>query len=270
MSREKTTTQKKPSEGPANNLRTIATRTAKAMLPDRAFLWLKSVANGQAFKPAPNKVDFGDFRRLSPFCRDFGTKRGESIDRYYIEKFLRDNSALISGTVLEISEDTYTKKYGGDRVTASEVLHYDDPSPPATMTGDLTDAPHIPSNHYDCVIITQTLMLIYDVQAAVATLNRILKPGGTVIVTMAGLTQITNNEWADTWHWGFTKHSAKRLFEDAFVGGQVDVQTYGNVLTTISFLHGLAQEELTQAEYDVVDPEYQMLIGVIARKSLDA
>ncbi|MDA9865205.1 hypothetical protein N9C96_00860 [bacterium] len=53
------------------------------------------------------------------------------------------------GHVLEISEDTYSKKFGGARVTEIDILHYDDPTPPATLTGDLTDAPHIPSNQFD-------------------------------------------------------------------------------------------------------------------------
>lgn len=244
-----------------------AAKAAKAVLPARLQSWLRSLTTGQAFKPSPSNVDFGDFRRLSPMSRQYGYDRGEPIDRYYIERFLDDHRAQISGTVLEISENTYTRKFGGDKVIHSDVLHYDDPSPPATLTGDLTDAPHLPSNHFDCIIITQTLMLIYNLPAAMATLHRILKPGGVVLATLPGLSQVADPGWLDTWHWGFTTPSSRRLFEDAFQGGEVEVTTYGNVLSTISFLQGLAQEELTTKELDHVDSEYQLLIAVAARKA---
>jgi SAM-dependent methyltransferase len=216
--------------------------------------------------PPKNGVDFGDLRRLTPVSRNYGYDRGDPVDRYYIEKFLASQRDLISGTVLEISENTYTRKFGGDRVTRSEVLHYNDPSPPATVVGDLTDAAHLPSDHFDCIIITQTLMFIYDVRAAVETLHRILKPGGTVLSTQAGLSQISG-QWAYTWHWGFTRASLSRLFEDAFTGGKVEVETYGNVLSSLAFLHGFSQDELTKRELDRTDPDYQLLLSVVARKA---
>jgi SAM-dependent methyltransferase len=218
--------------------------------------------------PPKGKVNFGDLRRVKPISRFYGYDRGGPVDRYYIEKFLDAHRERICGNVLEISENTYTRKFGGDRVTRSEVLHYNDPLPPATVVGDLTHAPHLPSDHYDCIIITQTLMFIFDVQAAVETLHRILKPGGTVLATQAGLSQIAEQEvWNDTWHWGFTRASIRRLFTDTFPGGDVDVQTYGNVLSTVAFLHGLSFDELTEGELDLTDPEYQMLISVAARKA---
>ncbi|MEO0525283.1 MAG: methyltransferase domain-containing protein [Pseudomonadota bacterium] len=221
------------------------------------------------FKPPVRGVNFGDFRRLKPISRQYGYDRGDPIDRYYIEKFLHAHRHIIVGRVLEVSENTYTRKFGGDNVEVSDVLHYDDPSPPATLTGDLTDAAHIPSDHFDCIIITQTLMLIYDLPAALETLHRILKPGGTVLATLPGLSQIADPAWLHTWHWGFTYGSAERLFENAFPDGEVEVKTFGNVLSTIAFLQGLAQEELTPEELDHNDPEYQMLIAVAARKGLD-
>jgi SAM-dependent methyltransferase len=226
-----------------------------------------AAGRGHLLAPSKHRVDFGDLRRLGPISRTYGYDRGEPVDRYYIKYFLDAHRDRIFGNVLEISENTYTQMFGGDRVSQSDVLHYDDPSPPATVTGDLTDAPHLPSNHYDCVIITQTLMFIFDVPAALNTLHRILKPGGTVLATQAGLSQIADRPWNDTWHWGFTQASSKRLFTDAFPGGSVQVRTYGNVFSTIAFLQGLSHDELTTRELDFTDPEYQMLIAVEARKA---
>jgi hypothetical protein len=236
---------------------------ALARLPNG---WILAAKLDHLSSPRVNGIDFGDLRRLSPVSRLYGWDRGTPIDRHYIEQFLESHRDAIRGDVLEISENTYTRKFGGDRVTKSDVLHYDDPSPPATVVGDLTNAPQLPSQGFDCVIITQTLMLIYDFNAAVETLHRILKPGGTVIATMPGLTQIADPPWRKTWHWGFTQSSGQRMFEDVFGVGKVDCQSFGNVLASTSFLQGLAAEELTSRELDFNDPDYQMLIGVVATK----
>ncbi|HKK30759.1 MAG TPA: methyltransferase domain-containing protein [Alphaproteobacteria bacterium] len=247
-------------------------RTAKGTMATAASLlpahWRITAKLEQMGNPRPHTVNFGDLRRLDPISRLYGWDRGTPVDRYYIEKFLAANQSAIHGHVLEISENTYTKKFGGDRVTNIDVLHYNDPNPPVTIVADLTDAPQIPSNTFDCAIITQTLMVIYDYNAVVETLHRALKPGGTVLATMAGLTQIADPDWRSTWHWGFTQSSAQRIFEDVFEGGQVKAESFGNVLSTISFLQGLAMEELTRAELEVNDPDYQMLIGVSAKKAV--
>ncbi len=236
-------------------------------LPDPIVFRLRALRNGRAFATRPGRVRMGQLRRLEPFSRMYGWDRGTPVDRYYIEGFLKEHAGVIRGRVLEVSENTYTYRFGGAAVTQSDVLHYDDPAPPATMTGDLTDADHIPSDSFDCVIITQTLMLIYDVPAALRTIHRILKPGGTVLATQAGLTQIADPDWRHTWYWGFTQASSQRLFEDAFPGGSVEARAYGNMLSTIAFLAGLGYEELDQAELDHLDPDYQMLIGVRATKA---
>jgi hypothetical protein len=73
--------------------------------------------------PPVGLVNFGGFRRTTPITTDYGNSRGLEIDRYYIEKFLAAHAADIRGHVLEIKHNTYTQKYGKDRVTKSDVLH---------------------------------------------------------------------------------------------------------------------------------------------------
>ena len=65
---------------------------------------------------------------------------------------------------------------------------------------------------------------------------------------------------------GIHEPSARRLFEEVFAAADVRVQTYGNVLTAVAFLHGLAVEELQQEELDHCDPDYEVLITVRCRK----
>jgi SAM-dependent methyltransferase len=188
------------------------------------------------------------------------------IDRYYIERFLRVHAADICGHVMEIRDDAYTREFGGDRVTKTDVLHAVAGNPQATIVADLAGADHITSDTFDCVILTQTLQFIYDAPAAVATLHRILKPGGILLATFPGISQ--SNRRMERWddHWRFTTVSSRRLFGERFPPELVTVEAHGNVLVAIAFLHGLAAQELRLEELDHVDPDYEVLITVRAVK----
>lgn len=218
--------------------------------------------------PPVGWVRFGSLRRLRPISSDYGNSRGLEIDRYYIEKFLGEFSSDIQGRVLEIKHAAYTHKYGGDRVTQSDILHPVSGNPDATIVADLTKADHLPSNMFDVIIFTQTLQFIYDIRTVIATMHRILKPGGVLLATASGMAQLSLEDF-DKWgeYWRFTSLSARLLFEEAFGAGNVTVRSYGNVLAAISFLEGLAVEDLKQKELDTVDRSYEVLIAVRAVKA---
>jgi glycosyltransferase involved in cell wall biosynthesis/SAM-dependent methyltransferase len=217
-------------------------------------------------------LDLGDLRRTKPIARQFGFLRGRPVDRYYIERFLEQHAGDVHGRVLEIGDDSYTRRYGGGRVTRSEVLHAIEGNPKAAFVADLASADQIPSNIFDCVILAQTLHLIYDVQGAVRTVHRILKPGGVLLLTVPGISQLDefgrpeDNVWGHTWYWGFTSLSARRACEAFFGESMVHVESHGNVLAAVAFLHGLAAHELTCAELDDHDPLYQLVITARAIK----
>src|SRR5262249_33301799 len=147
--------------------------------------------------------------------KDFGYDRGTPIDRYYIERVMEQNSSEIKGRVLEIKDDTYTRRFGGTRVVQGDVIDIIAENPRATIIADLRDAPQISSDTFDCVIVTQTLHLIYETQCAVQTLHRILKSGGILLATVPGISQIARdglNRWED--HWRFSGESARKLFTE--------------------------------------------------------
>ena len=218
--------------------------------------------------PPVGWVRFGSLRRLRPITSDYGNSRGLEIDRYYIEKFLSEFSSDIRGHVLEIKHNAYTMRYGGDRVTKSDILHPVEGNPDATIIADLTQADHLPSNTFDAIIFTQTLQVIYDIRTVIATLHRILKPGGVLLATASGMAQLSLEDF-DKWgeYWRFTSLSARLLFEEEFGAGNVTVRSYGNVLAAISFLEGLAAEDLKKKELDAVDRSYEVLIAVRAIKA---
>lgn len=215
----------------------------------------------------PPRGDLSGLRRLSPISREWGFDRGLPIDRHYIERFLKASAADIHGRVLEIEDDMYTRRYGGDAVSVGDILHVVEGNPRATIVGDLTSADHIPSNAFDCAVITQTLHLIYDVRAAIRTLHRILKPGGVLLATFPGLSRTSHSEWEGSWYWGFTSASASRMFGETFGESATTVVSHGNILTSLGFLHGLAAEDLTAEELDFRDPDYDLLITARAVKA---
>jgi len=188
------------------------------------------------------------------------------VDRYYIEAFLAHHRTDVRGRVLEVGDDGYTRQFGGGRVDVADVLHVSDANPRATIVDDLASGTRIPSDAFDCVILTQTLHLVYDVQGAVRTLHRILKPGGVLLLTVPGITPLDSGEWNATWYWSFTPASIRRLFGEVFTSTLLEVVSFGNVLAACGFLHGLAMEELSEPELNVYDPLYPVVVGLRAVK----
>jgi glycosyltransferase involved in cell wall biosynthesis len=243
---------------------------AQATLPPTIQARLKAYLKGTAYIPPVDNVKFGSLRRVLPISQQFGYDRGLPIDRYYIEGFLNNQASDIQGRVLEIGDNSYTQEFGGSRVTQSDILHVSDTNPNATIVGDLSNADYIPSDTFDCLILTQTLHLILEVEDAIKTIHRILKPGGVALITVPGISQISVDEWKDYWCWSFTRISAQRLFEKVFLSENIKVETYGNVLVAIAFLQGLAAEELSKQELDFKDPSYQVLLTVRVTKPLQS
>jgi SAM-dependent methyltransferase len=205
--------------------------------------------------------------RLEPVSRTFGFERGRPIDRWYIERFLAAHASDVRGRVLEVAESTYSQRYGGDGVERADVLHAAPGNPQATIVGDLTTGEGIPEAAFDCFVMTQTLPFIYEVADAVRGVHRLLKPGGIVLASVPGMSQVSREDqrdWGDWWR--FTSQGARRLFGEVFGDDAVQVTAHGNVLAACAFLYGLAAEDLTQAQLAHHDPEYELLTTVRAVK----
>jgi SAM-dependent methyltransferase len=243
---------------------------------EEATTWrirLKSVGHVMPFKHLKHfdhdiPIDRNFVLRLFRPVRRFACfDEGLPIDRYYIDSYLLAHRQDIRGHVLEVGDDTYIRRFGGERVYKCDVLHVTDGNPQATIIADLSRTNDIPSDTFDCIILTQTLQYIYDVQAAIHTLHRILKPGGVILASLPGIAHISRYDM-DHWgeYWRFTTMSARRLFESVFPSDTVEVHQYGNMLTAIAFLLGLASEELRENELNYCCPDFQVLLIVRAVK----
>jgi glycosyltransferase involved in cell wall biosynthesis/SAM-dependent methyltransferase len=235
-------------------------------MPVPVLRWLHKAGRYRNFIPPPGKIKMGDFNRTRPYSKEFGYDRGGPVDRYYIENFLQQQSSFIHGRVLEIGDNEYTLRFGGSRVTQSDILHVDANNAKATFIGDLTHAPQIPDNSFDCIVLTQTLHLIYDYRKALETCYRILKPGGRLLLTVPGISHIDYGEWGDNWLWSFTKNAVTKVLAEVFPPAQTTVTCFGNVLVATAFLYGIGLPELKKEQMDEHDEHYQVIITATATK----
>lgn len=205
--------------------------------------------------------------RTNPISRYFGYERGLPIDRLYIEKFLEKNSIAICNKVLEISELTYSNKYGR-KVTEYNILHFDNSNQLANIIGDLSKPDTLPKDYFDCFICTQTLNFIYDIKSAIKGCHQLLCKNGVFLGTVAGISQISRYDmerWGD--YWRFTDLSVRKMFTEVFGEGNVEIITYGNALAATAFLQGLAVEEIPiKNKLLIPDNDYQIIIGIKAIK----
>jgi glycosyltransferase involved in cell wall biosynthesis len=238
----------------------------KINLPEKTLKSIQKILYLQSKNKSFSKINLGDFDRTTPFSTQFGYDRGGPIDRYYIENFLNQNSSFIKGRVLEIGDNEYTLKYGGDKLIKSDILHIDDSNKQATFIGDLSNAPHLPSNTFDCIILTQTLHLIYNYKSAIETCHRVLKKGGVLLLTVPGISHIAQDQWSKYWLWSFTDASIQRIMQEHFSEENITIKTYGNVLVASAFLYGMGLPEIKKEQLDYHDPHYQVIITVKAIK----
>ncbi len=200
---------------------------------------------------------FGRAGSASPLSNNFGFDRGKPIDRHYIEAFLAAHRADIRGHVLEVADDGYSRRYGAE-IVSQDILSLDASNARATLVGDLAQGEVLPAARFDCIILTQTLQFIFDIEAAGAHVVQALKPGGVLLATVPGITPLDKNEW----HWSLTQHSLKRLLEP--LCDDVSIEAFGNLFAATAFLHGAAVVETGTQKLDRFDPAYPVIVAARA------
>jgi SAM-dependent methyltransferase len=206
----------------------------------------------------------GRIQAASPLSEDWGYDRGTPIDRYYIERFLARHQADVRGCVLEVQEDDYSRRFGGAAVTRQDILNIDDSNPRATIVGDLADAGTLKMGVYDCIILTQTLHLVFDMPAAIANIHRALRPGGVLLVTVPGISPLDRIAFQDSWYWSLTGPALQRLLCGPFARENVAVDSFGNLYAATAFLHAASVEEVSRRKLDPYDRAYPVTVAARA------
>jgi SAM-dependent methyltransferase len=208
----------------------------------------------------------GTLGRTTPLSVHWGSDRGTPVDRFYIEQFLEEHRRDVRGQVLEVRDNRYTALLGSE-VTRSDVLDIDPTNPRATIVADLTAADAVGANQFDCFVLTQTLQFIFDLESALYHAHRVLRPGGVLLATVPALSRVDRSAGLEGDYWRFTAAACKRLFGIPFGEQNVAVRSYGNVLTGVAFLMGMAREELSQRQLIENDPYVPLVLAVRAVKT---
>jgi len=205
---------------------------------------------------------WGNLRRLRPFSDTFGFDRGTPVDRYYLHRFLEAHRDLIRGDVLEIQTTGFAARYGRDlhRVDSVDIA----PEFRPTFVCDLAHSGDVlPSSSYDCFLLPNTLQHLREPEAALSHALRVLKPGGVILASSAGLLPLTGDvpDYQRLSEAGWSQLAGR-----VWKGCDVRVESYGNCLVAVAAMLGLTLEELTREELDARDPRYPVLIVVRCRK----
>lgn len=201
-----------------------------------------------------------------PLSNQYGFDRGTPLDRFFIEDFLEKNALDIKGRCLEVHSNDYTLKYGGSKITTSDVLDIEEANKNATIVDDLRKLQKIADNTYDTIILTQVFQFIDDVESAIAESYRILKPQGVLLVTLPCLSRADCTSGVAHDYWRFTEAAAKYLFEKKFLPQNLVVDFYGNARSGVYFYAGLAVEDCPKKVLLSKDPNFPTIITVRATK----
>jgi SAM-dependent methyltransferase len=209
-------------------------------------------------------MKLGRIQSDAPLSINWGYDRGTPIDRYYIERFLAEHREDVKGNVLEVQDDDYSRRFGGDRIVRQEILNIDASNPRATIVGDLADPSTLPPAQFDCIILTQTLQLVFDMAAAIANCHRALRTGGVLLITVPGITPLDRHEFLDSWYWSLSEHALRRLLSGPFGAKSVHVETHGNLYAATAFLHAAAVEEVSKRKLNKLDGAYPVTVAARA------
>ncbi len=208
---------------------------------------------------------WGNLRRLRPFSSNFGFDRGKPIDRYYLEKFLRENSRYISGKVLEIQINGYTLRFGKDISVTHTVDIRREFNP--TYLCDLAECDNvIPDDYYDCFVMPNTLHHLQDLHKCLKNALRIVRPGGVILASASAFIPLVP-DIPD--YWRLSVNGWKEIINKAWAGCDVELKSYGNCLAVVASMLGLSSEELKEKELDFNDARYPVLITIFCRKPFD-
>jgi hypothetical protein len=204
---------------------------------------------------------WGNLRRTVPFSATYGFERGTPVDRHYLHAFLSCHRDLIRGDVLEVQTNGYTRRFGRG-VSRSDTFDIVAPFNP-TYLCDLSHCGDvIPSRSYDCLLLPNMLPHVRELDLALAHLRRIVRPGGAILASAAGLLPLTGDV-PD--YWRMSPDGWRERLAAAWPDATIEIAGHGNCLASVAAQLGLVVEELTADELDVHDPRYPVLTTIVCR-----
>jgi Methyltransferase domain len=200
-----------------------------------------------------------------PLSDHYGFDRGTPVDRRYIEAFLNARRDAIHGRVLEVQDNTYTTRFGRDRVDESVVVDIDASNPSVRLIADLQRVGSLSPESYDCIILTQTLHLLRRPDHCIDNCFGALRRRGVLLATAPSLSRVSPT-YPQGDFWRFTPAGMTELFTQCW-RGPFSVHAFGSLRTCVAFLLGEAQEDLPNGVLDYHDPRFPLTVAVEAHKT---
>lgn len=190
--------------------------------------------------------------------------------RYYWRRFLDAHAADVQGRCVEVG--SAASALSVNRHAEVDVLDLA-PRDGVTVVANISRADGLASNTYDCAIVPFTMHLIYDVDAALYHVLRILKPGGVLLANFpcvdyyfpTGLDMGTGTPLF-VHHWFTPIEVENRMRTAGLTEKDFAVTIDGNLFARVAYQMNLPAEELTGDERDRADAGHPLLICVRAMK----
>jgi hypothetical protein len=200
---------------------------------------------------------------MEPLSDDHGFDRGTPVDRRYIETFLARHNDSIHGSVLEVGDDGYSRRFG----TPSQmtVVDIDGTNPHATLIADLCESASLPAAAYDCIVLVETLHLLSAPAACLANCQGALVSGGSVLMTVPALKRLSPAR-PQSDYWRFTPAGLELLFERIW-DGPFTIESFGNLRVCLGFLCAQVVEDLDDDDFARNDPRFPLTVAAHARKT---
>jgi hypothetical protein len=200
---------------------------------------------------------------MEPLSDDHGFDRGTPLDRRYIETFLARHNDSFHGSVLEVGDDRYSRRFGApSRMT---VIDIDPVNPRATLIADLCDSASLPADAYDCIVLVETLHLLSAPALCIANCQQALVSGGSLLVTVPALKRLSPTR-PESDYWRFTPAGLDLLFEQAW-DGPVTIESFGNLRVCLGFLCAQVLEDFDDDVFARNDPRFPLTVAAQAHKA---
>jgi SAM-dependent methyltransferase len=151
------------------------------------------------------------------------------------------------------------------RIERLDILDIDPENQQATIVADLDDAESLPNNAFDCVICTQTLQYVRDIDTALANLWQSLAPGGVLLLSVPAIAK-RDPSAALVDRWRLMPGGLATLVERVCPRAEHEIVGAGNVLVALAVLLGVATEELTPEELGADHGDFPVLSLARIRK----
>jgi SAM-dependent methyltransferase len=165
---------------------------------------------------------------------------------------------------MEMSRSSYTRSLGGARVTSVEVVDIDPGNDQATLRCDLCEPGSLPRDAFDCIVFTQTLQYLVDLDAALANLWGALRDDGVLLMTVPALSQC---DPVDGDYWRFTPAGLRELLTRTLPAAQVVTSGLGNSIAAAAQMVAASVEDLGARHLGPHDPAYPVIVGARVVKS---